>query len=237
MQHFFVLPFDGDFVTFSAEQARQMTRVLRMSAGDQVLALDNSGWEFKVELTGDGRGRVLEKRRPLTESIHHLTVYMSIIKWDKFEWAIQKATEVGVSRFVPVISQRSFLQKTAVIKPKRLHRWRRIITESAEQCRRSCLTVLAEPMLLADAMAEWAAYDYAFMPAVYAKTETVSLRSFPLPSTPQKLALAIGPEGGFTDKEVKNGRSHQAIPVSLGKRVLRAETAVVVASALLLTEE
>ncbi len=236
MQHFFIPPFDSDYVTFSAEQERQMARVLRMNAGDHVIALDNSGWEFEVELTGDGRGRVLKKRQPLTESIHHLTVYLSVIKWDKFEYALQKGTEVGVARFVPVISAHSFLQKTAVIKPNRQKRWRRIIAESAEQCRRSRLSVLAEPMLLADAMAEWSTYDYAFMPAVYAKAETVSLRAMELPSTPQKLALAIGPEGGFTDEEVKNGRFHSAIPVSLGKRVLRAETAVVVASALLLTE-
>ncbi len=213
-----------------------MRRVLRMSAGDRVLALDDSGWEYEVELMGEGDGRILQKSRSTIESHHHLTVYVSVIKWDKFEWALQKGTEIGVGRFVPVISRRSFLQKTASIKPKRYERWRRIIIESAEQSHRARLPVLADALMLNDAMEEWASYDFTFMPAVYAKAETVSLRHVEMPQLPQKLALVVGPEGGFTDDEVKNGRIHQAIPVSLGKRVLRAETAVAVASALLLTD-
>ncbi len=235
IHRFFVLPFSDNLVLFSTEQERQMRRVLRMGAGDRVIVLDDSGWEYEVELMGGQNGRVLQKSLSTIEPHHHLTVYVSVIKWDKFEWALQKGTEIGVSRFVPVISQRSFLQKTAVIKPNRCKRWQRIIVEAAEQSHRARLPVLADALMLADAMVEWPLCDFVFMPTVYAKAKTVSLRKMELPSFSQKLALAIGPEGGFTDEEVRNGRFHQAIPVSLGKRVLRAETAVVVASALLLT--
>lgn len=229
MHRFFVDPqFIGKTaVTFPPEQAHQMRAVLRMAPGADVVVLDNAGWEYAVTLTVVTKSQVLGDiiaRRPATgEPATHLTLYQALLKRDNFEWVLQKGTEIGVSRFVPIITARTVV--TAVKPPKR-DRWQRILTEAAEQCRRGRIPELAAPLPLAEAITACPA-EAMLMP--WEETRGATLAAA-LAGKPRSVALFVGPEGGFNPAEV----DERVTAVTLGPRILRAETAAIVAATLTL---
>ncbi|MFQ5401437.1 MAG: RsmE family RNA methyltransferase [Anaerolineae bacterium] len=226
MHRFFVQPFADEQVVFSPEQAHQISMVLRMGLGERVVVLDNAGWEYEVELVGVERRRVtavIVAQRPVAnEPAIQLTLYQSLLKRDNFEWVLQKGTEIGVTRFVPLITERT------VARPARKpDRWQRILTEAAEQSRRGRIPALAEPLKLAQALGELPSGQPALIPWVGAGDG--GMRAV-LSDGATAVSLFIGPEGGFTAAEVEQAQRHGVIPISLGKRVLRAETAAVAAA-------
>lgn len=237
MHRFFVTDIDNNQVIFSAEQTRQIQAVLRMEPGQRVIALDNAGWEYEVELVALGRKRataVIHHKRPsANEPNTHLTLYQSLMKRDKFEWVLQKGTEIGVSHFVPLVTQRSLIQKVD-IKNSKSARWQKIITEAAEQCRRGRIPTLQTPVTLAQALAE-----HPSQPGLIAWEEAkdVTLReALAVEKRPSAISLFIGPEGGFAAEEIESAQLAGLTPITLGKRILRAETAALVAAALILHE-
>jgi len=225
-------------VSFSDDQAQQIQKVLRLRPGQQVMVLDNAGWAYQVELVRVSRketaGEVLERQPASGEPAVAVTLYQSVIKWDRFEWVLQKGTEMGVTRFVPVISGRSRLKANDTINPNKVARWQRIIVEAAEQSRRGRLPELAPAVNLAEAMAMREA-EAALIPWEEAEGG-ITIGTALASRRPRSVALFIGPEGGFSEDEVVAGRQHGIMPVSLGRRILRAETAAVVAAALVLHE-
>jgi 16S rRNA (uracil1498-N3)-methyltransferase len=237
---FFVSPssFEGELVRLSREQAHQVRQVLRLGPGDTVVVLDDRGAEYEVTLTAVGPkeavGQVTSKRDAAGEPAAQLTLFQSLLVREKFEWVLQKATEVGVVQIVPVLMARG-LVRTKQIEENKLDRWRRIVTEAAEQSHRGRIPRIDPVIPFADMFSRFVGFDR-FL--VAAPSETVSLREAlqgmgrPDPS----LALLIGPEGGFTDEEVALAREKGALAVGLGPRILRTETAAVVASALILYE-
>lgn len=228
MHHFFVSDIRQDQAVFSDEQAHQIGRVLRLRPGERVMVLDNAGWQYEAELAEVGRRvtAVLHARQPATnEPTSHLTLFQAVLKRDNFEWVLQKGTEIGVTRFVPLITER-----TVAHPPHKLDRWQRILTEAAEQSRRGRIPQLAEPVRLADAWAEAQAAELALLPWEGAAQETLAAAL--AGKRPSTIAMLIGPEGGWTDDEVGNGRARGLIPVTLGPRILRAETAAIVSAAL-----
>lgn len=242
-QHrFFISPhqLQNGRVTFSNEQAQQIQKVLRLQPGQLVTVLDNMGWQYEVALTQVSRretmGTVTSRAPAGGEPAVYLTLYQSVIKWDRFEWVLQKGTEVGVARFVPVITQRSLLQVGDEMNPNKVARWQRIIMEAAEQSRRGRLPELAPLVSLPEAMADAQSAGVALLPWEAATGETIRSVLARIQPPPTSVALFIGPEGGFTAGEVADGRSHHLIPVTLGQRILRAETAAIVAAALILAE-
>ncbi len=228
MHHFFVSDIHQDQAVFSDEQAHQIGRVLRLRPGERVMVLDNAGWQYEAELVEVGRRvtAVLHARQPAAnEPAIHLTLFQAVLKRDNFEWVLQKGTEIGVTRFVPLITER-----TVAHPPHKLERWQRILTEAAEQSRRGRIPQLAEPVRLADAWAEAQAAELALLPWEGAAQETLAAAL--AGKRPSTIAILIGPEGGWTDDEVGNGRARGLIPVTLGARILRAETAAIVSAAL-----
>lgn len=231
MHRFFVTTIQNDQVIFSDEQAHQIRQVLRMGVGDRVVVLENgAGWECEAELaqvTRKGVTAVIHRKVPVTtEPAVTLTLYQCLLKRDNFEWVLQKGTEIGVSRFVPLISKR-----TVAHAPKKLTRWQRIVTEAAEQSGRGCIPEIASPTRYADVLAQWQPNRVGLIPWVGAEGETIASV---LPKDVAETAVFIGPEGGWTDNEVENGREAGLNPVTLGKRTLRAETAAVVSVALVI---
>lgn len=220
----------------SGEQAHQISRVLRLKAGDQIVVLDNAGWEYEVQLMAVSRyqikGSIVARREAQGEPTVHLTLYMSLLKRDKFEWVLQKGTEVGISRFVPLVTQRSLMQ-TIDIKQNKFSRWQRIIQEAAEQARRGRIPELWQPIHLVDALPE---VDTAVALISWEEATEMTIRQALTGKEPETIALFIGPEGGFTTEEVRQAQDNGILVVTLGKRILRAETAAVVASALSLAE-
>jgi 16S rRNA (uracil1498-N3)-methyltransferase len=219
--------------------------VLRKQAGDQVCLLDGLGWEYFVALDGFARnelsGRLVEKRRGEGEPAARITVYLSLLnKADKFEWALQKCTELGAAGFEAVVSARSVSNAPG---PARFERWQRIIQEAAEQSERSLLPALTGTASLAQVIHKEAVAlkgqpkgrHVALMPALgIGRSLAAALQN--VDREHMDVAIIIGPEGGFAEDEISAAEEAGITPVTLGPRTLRAETAAVTALALALYE-
>jgi 16S rRNA (uracil1498-N3)-methyltransferase len=239
MQRFFVAPGSivGDTVTFGPATAHQLRNVLRLRPGAQVIVLDNSGTEYQVALERLERdaatGHVEDAHRAETEPRVKVTLYQSLLKGDRFEWVLQKGTELGASRFVPMFAERTVGRGPAWVERRR-DRLERIIREAAEQSRRGRLPELGSTLSFEEACVESVAtHDLSILPAVAAGGEGLAAT---LQAGPEigRLALLIGPEGGLTAEEVACAERCGLRVVTLGSRILRAETAGIVAPALVL---
>ena len=233
----------GANIVFPEVAARQIRTVLRMQRGDRVIALTPGGWEMEVELTQVGRdgvaGKVLSRRAAGGEPGARITLYQSLLKRDNFEWVLQKCTEIGVAVFVPVVSRRTVIRSVDDVKESRLGRWRRIIAEAVEQSRRGRVPALHEPLRFEEAVAQAAQSGLCLIP--WEEEASLGLRAALAAvqrsgDEPAAVSLFIGPEGGFDPEEIVLARECGAIPVTLGPRILRAETAAVVVASLVLYE-
>ena len=241
MNRFFVSKdsFRGDKVLLGKDQAHQIRDVLRLRSGDQIIVLDNTGWEYEVFLAKVTReqvvGEILQKRKAPGEPQTQITLYQSLLARDKFEWVLQKCTEVGVTRFVPVVTQRTLIRDTA-IKPDKRARWQRIITEAAEQSGRGLIPDLSPPITFEDVLSDLSGFERRLI-AWEKQGENIraALRTADK-NVPHTIAILIGPEGSFTEQEVELAKKSGAIPITLGPRILRTETAAVVAIAIILYE-
>ena len=239
MHRFFVDPeiLTGNRVVLPADTAHQIRNVLRLRVGAAIMVLDNSGAEYEVVLRQVDKqqvvGEAIAKRPCPNEPTVQLTLYQALMKRDKFEWVLQKGTEIGVSHFVPLVTQRSLVQDIDIKEGKQL-RWEKIITEAAEQSRRGRIPTLQAPQTLAQALT-----DHPAQPGLIAWEEEdgLGLRgALAGGERPSHVSLFIGPEGGFAVEEIEAAQAAGIQAITLGKRILRAETAALVASALLLYE-
>jgi 16S rRNA (uracil1498-N3)-methyltransferase len=224
--------------------AHQLARVLRLAPGDQILLLDGAGLACTVELTALGRdrvaGRVVRREPAGGEPPVAVSVYLALLRPERFEWALQKCVELGARRVVPVHFARSLPGDRA--DSRKLERWRRIAQEAAEQSCRGVLPEVAEPLHFAAACDEAGRASLALM---LWEREAPHLRSAlrgnrrldaPADQTVPTVALLSGPVGGIAAEELTAAGGHGIIPVSLGPRILRAETAPIAALAALMYE-
>ena len=206
----------------------QLRAVLRLGVGDRVVLLDNRGGAFLTEIRALDRqpaqGAVLEALAASGEPTVAVTLFQCSLKADKFEWVLQKGTELGVTRFVPVVSRRSVVRPVAAL-AKKAERWQAILREAAEQCGRGRLPELAEPVEFADAVAMAEALTSRFLPWEEAAMGSRSLGSVLDPKKDRDVSLLIGPEGGLDPAEVALAQAAGWQVVTLGPRILRAETA------------
>ena len=231
---------DGDRVRLSPEQSHQVCHVLRLKPGDTIVVLDNRGTEYNVTLTGVSRtetvGQVTSQQRAPGEPTVEVTLFQSLLIREKFEWVLQKGTEVGVTQFVPILTERGIV-RTRSIEDNKLDRWQRILTEAAEQSQRGRVPQL-EPIVPFDkAVLRLKDYDRSLIAAPGDRVMTLreALRGI-AGTPPSSVAVMIGPEGGFTEDEVNLACEKGAIRVGLGPRILRTETAAMIACALVLYE-
>ena len=229
----------NDSIFLTGSQARQIHQVLRLRPGDTISVLNNEGWEFEVELQttrpDQVTGRLLKTWQVESEPKIHLTLFQSRLKQDKFEWILQKGTELGVATFVPMVTERSVIrQKT--LKPNKLVRWQRIINEAAEQSGRGLIPELEQPIDFDSALKAAQASHLAMIPWTGEKENTISTILSPdnrqTSSSIRSIALFLGPEGGFSEGEIQAAQAANITPITLGPRILRAETAAIVATTL-----
>ena len=248
MHRFFVPPeaLDQDAVSIAGPLAQQMHTVLRLRPGDRVVLLDNSGWEHTAELTAVSaravQGRVVQRSVRANEPRTKITLYQSVLKGARFEWALQKGTELGISEFVPVIASRCILQNLSDAEAK-FPRWQRVILEAAEQCGRAKFPALLPALMFstacerAGARGGGPASGLALIP--WEEETAFTLKWMLRPEAgerPFSISLFIGPEGGFTGDEVALAADYGIRSVTLGPRILRAETAGIVAAAAIFYE-
>jgi 16S rRNA (uracil1498-N3)-methyltransferase len=213
----------GSTAVLTGQNAAHLARVLRARVGQEYeIAGEGSVRIGKITIIEDDRiefelGEAIESKQLVP-----ITLIAAIFKFDRFEWAIEKATELGVARIVPVVARRTdaHLAKSA---DKRVERWRRIAHEASQQSRRTGPPEIAEPIRLKDALANQSGVNILLSEAESDR----SLRSALEGSHADSIALAIGPEGGWTEDELQLFESAGWTSASLGPTILRAETAVV----------
>lgn len=210
-----------------AGMIRQITRVLRMSAGDSVILGDGNGTEVLAEIKKIDRQKIYlmlrKENGTATREERTVTLYSAILKRENFELVVQKATEIGVSEIVPVISERTVKKR---VRPERL---RDIIREASEQSGRRFVPKIREPILFSQALDEIETGDY----AVFYDPSGASFSAQSLDNT-ANIRIFIGPEGGWSEKEKAEARAKNCVLLCLGTRTLRAETAAIVGLYLIL---
>lgn len=229
--HRFFIPaewIDQDGVVIQGNQVHQIRDVLRLGQGERIIVLDNSGWEYEVELKEVKRGwvkGVVVGRRLIEEPRIKVTIYQALLKGDKFEVVLQKGVELGVMGFVPMLCERCVVGHFKDV-TRKSGRWQRIIAEAAEQSGRGRLPSLM-PVLLFPQACE-SAEGLSLL--AWEGEEAMGLRPAVAGKSPLAVNIFIGPEGGFSPAEVELARSCGLVPITLGRRVLRAETAGLVAA-------
>ncbi|HET9839605.1 MAG TPA: RsmE family RNA methyltransferase [Candidatus Angelobacter sp.] len=222
---------EGDRAYLLGPNAAHLFRVLRVKVGQafDVVAEGVPRWGEVISASHDQvefrLGAVIE-----SEALPQVTVYLSIFKFDRLEWAVEKLTELGVSRIAPVIAQRTehHLAKAAA---KRVERWRKLAREAAQQSRRVTAPEIANPLSLAMAIADEPGHRIVLSEA----EERTSMKAL-LAGCKPPLALAFGPEGGWTEGELQVFNDHAWQAASLGQTILRAETAAIAAVAVAMAE-
>jgi 16S rRNA (uracil1498-N3)-methyltransferase len=245
--------------TLTGDQALHLARVLRAEPG-QIYDVVANGFLHRAEIVSvsASSSEAAEVRFTLHEELESdaalpLHLLLAVFKFDHMEWAIEKATELGVSRITPILARRTE-KHLALAAPKRAERWRRIALEAAKQSRRTDIPEIADPIPLKQALEhETSPTRILLSETEQATTLTEALEEasritkdrVPHPSQPHREgwdehsspdrtthALAIGPEGGWTPEEMSLFTQHAWQPVTLGPRILRAETAAIAAIAI-----
>ena len=233
MRRFFVPPgsLRARNVTLGPDLAHRLGRVLRLKRGDHVLLSEGGARDYEVQLTGVSpyavTGIVIAEHPAPPEPAVTLVLYQSLIRANRFDLVLEKGTEIGVSRFVPVIAARSQTQGNGEPASPRGGRWERVVIEAAEQCGRGRLPSVDPPRPFEDAVRQARGLKLLLFEGERRLGISTHLRG--LSRRPDVISIFIGPEGGFEDSEVALAREAGAEIVSLGPRVLRSETAGIVA--------
>jgi len=221
--------------TLVGEQAEHLARVLRAAPG-QIYDVVAGGFLHRAEIVSVSPTEIVFTLHEELESDTALPLHllMAVFKFDHMEWAIEKATELGVSRITPVLARRTE-KHLAQAAAKRAERWRRIALEASKQSRRTTIPEISEPAALKTAL-ENASEPVRLLLSETEQDTTILSALLGTPSTSRDslaYAFAIGPEGGWTPEEMALFTQSQWQPVTLGPRILRAETAAIAAIAIL----
>ena len=209
------------------EEVKHIRKVLRLRAGDQIILFDGLGIEYEGRILEENASSVLVQIRTTSvsqqDSPLELTLAQSLLKGEKMDFLIQKATELGVKEIIPFLSSRSVPIFDKTRRPERHHRWKRIAIEASKQSGRGVIPIVqsvnsySEMLQIASSnglrLILWER-EGAKLKEILKKTEEKS-----------KIFFVVGPEGGFSQEEIHTAEELGFIPVHLGKRVLRAETA------------
>ena len=211
--------------TLPEAQAHYIGRVLRHAVGDALQLFDGSGQEYRgalIEVSKKAvRVELSEQLAGLPESPLHIHLGQGLSRGERMDWAIQKATELGVNAITPIFTERCEVRLKDERADKRLLHWRQVAISACEQCGRSTVPVIHPPLLLAD----WLKQTEADLKLVLHPVAEPMISH----AKPSSLAFLIGPEGGLTDNEVETAQDAGYHAARLGPRVLRTETAPVVA--------
>jgi len=220
---------DG-LIALTAQQNHYLTRVIRLQQGDRFIAMNGLGSSWLAQLENN-QAQLLEVLNLQTELAVNLTLITALPKGNSYEQVLRYCTELGVSRFVPVFSDRSLLKPS----PNKVARWRKIIIEAAEQSEREIVPQLLEPLPYQEIITQLAATNNNNYICL-ARGNNLSLWKAIPSELPPEIAIAIGSEGGWSDREIIMAQNEGFQAVSLGKSILRAVTAPIVAATIVNTK-
>jgi 16S rRNA (uracil1498-N3)-methyltransferase len=234
MHRFFASPecFVDGKVFLPSEEVHHLSKVLRLRPGTKVLVFDGLGNEYEVKLVAvkgtEAWGQVVAQVSPIKEPVLEVVLAQGWAKREKNEFVAQKATEIGIRALIPMACQRSIIKTLPTsVKQDRL---RRAVREAAKQCGRAVIPEVKPACAFTDLLPRFVSYDAVLLcwereQAADLKRVLMKLRLKPL----KRLLVLVGPEGGFTDREARCAIEHGAFSVGLGPRILRTETAGLVA--------
>ncbi len=210
----------------TGEHASHLSRVLRAQIGQEFdIACGDGVRRGKIVAVSDERVEFALGEEVTVRAVANVTLVLAIFKFDRMEWAIEKCTEIGLARIIPVIARRTDAH-LATAAAKRHERWQRIVRQAAEQSRRAAPPEVSAPIKLKELG------NTSAPRIILTECETGTMLRDVLPPSASGAVLAIGPEGGWTDEELQWFRDAGWSTASLGNTILRAETAAIVATAL-----
>jgi len=226
-------------ITLPSDEARHLREVLRLKVGDEVYVFNGAGKEFQCRVEEARRDvarlmvvREVEAARP--ESPLRLTLAMALLKGEKFDLVVQKATELGVTVIVPVVTKLADIRlrdQSDVV--KRMTRWQRIALEAAKQCGRAVVPEIAAPVDFATLVLQAVAEPSICLMFSERNGESLTETKKLLTAKASRLTALVGSEGGWTDEEIMMASDQGWRIITLGGRTLRAETAAIAAAVLL----
>ncbi|MBQ7568926.1 16S rRNA (uracil(1498)-N(3))-methyltransferase [bacterium] len=217
------LPSDGEFA-LPQQEAVHLRRVLRLEAGQEFVAFDGSGAEVRARLRFDRNGRgawgeICARSFPLVEMTRRLVLYLAVVKGERFDWAVEKATELGVFQIVPLLTKYTSVNPSG---RERRERWQRLAESAAAQSGRVAVPEVLPPLEFGDAVRSAPGERIIFVPDASGHLPDAQ-------EAGETWSLFVGPEGGFADEERLMAGEAGFREVGLGRRILRVETAALAA--------
>ena len=223
----------GETVPIVGGDAHKIVHVLRKRSGDAVEVVDSGAQRFQATLLiedGAVRARLVERTSSVGHESKQITVAQGLPKGQKMDFVVEKLTELGVHAIVPLLSERSVASGAS---ENKLERWRRLAKTAAAQCGRDDIPQIASPESFDALLESFAQYDRVLFPWELAEEVPLNTVLPKLVENASSILLVIGPEGGFSHAEADRAREHGAHVIGFGRRILRTETAALVAVALL----
>jgi 16S rRNA (uracil1498-N3)-methyltransferase len=229
-----------DSLRIVGEEKKHIISVLRYKKGDSIDVVDGRGNVYKVEITDIEKDeincKIIQKKPGENEPKIHLSLAQSLCQGYKMDWLVEKATEIGASSVIPLLTERTIIKLGDSKKEKaKMNRWRKIAIASMKQSLGSFLPDIKPVTRLKKLLPEIKKYDLTLMGSLESDAKNIK-NILQLGKSPKRILAIVGPEAGFTDEELTQLKSEGAIPVSLGQRRLRTETAGIVLSSLVLYE-
>lgn len=213
--------------------SHKIVAVLRLRTGDEIEIFDSAAREYRARLNVEGRNvraELLEQIGEPPDDALQVTVAQGIPKGQKMDFAVEKLTELGAREIVPLQSERTIAAQVA---PSKLDRWRRLAKTAAQQCGRADVPQITQPRTLRELCGEFNSYDVVLLPWEGARSQPLREQLPALLRGARRILLIIGPEGGFSGDEAETAQGAGAHAISLGPRILRTETAALVALSIL----
>jgi len=226
-------------VLLTGDEAYHLAVTMRAQNGEKIIVCDGENTDYDCVLTDIAKDRVCaeitEKRKSDSEPDTYVVLFQGLPKADKMELIIQKCVEIGVSEIVPVITKRTVAKIEDEKKAsKKLERWNKISEAAAKQSGRGIIPKIKEPVSFKAAVEKTKDLESAIIP--YENEHETDLKKYTAENKPKSIGVFIGPEGGFDENEISLAVQNHITPVTLGRRILRTETAGMIASAILVYE-
>jgi len=217
-----------DGITIEGEDVQHISRVLRLKEGDEITLCDQHGTDYHVTIEyitkNSIRTTIIDKEPSKGEPSIEVVLYQGIPKSTKMDLIIQKCTEMGITRVVPVVTARTIVKlESEKDEAKKVARWTKIAEEAAKQSKRGIVPQIEMPMNLDQALKDSKSLDLVLIP--YELEVETSVKAALHGKTPKGVGFFVGPEGGFDTFEIDKAKQSNLVPVTLGNRIMRTETA------------
>lgn len=235
MPRFFSNVILNDVIEIVGNDAKHISKVLRMNIGEHLTVCDLKGYDYECKIKAIDAAKVTlkieKKRKSVTEPSVKISLYQGVPKGDKFDFIVQKAVELGVSEIIPVCMERCIVRIEEKNINKKIERYNRIALEAAKQSNRSQLPVVKPFVSYIEALNKMQQSDFSIL---FYEKSNLSLKSVIPDIKPKRISIIVGPEGGFSNSEIQIAQSLKVAIASMGKRILRCETAPMYALSVLM---